>query len=172
MKLSNVWNDFLNEERNKEVRKGKKIYYSLDINVAGEKGRFKAKGDNTIFVPSSETVRLMTIEDVIVYVIEEEVNSAVKTTGEYSNKDLLKEMLVAFAYDKDEAKGYTTRTDKILFSFDYGNATEDSAGMIITKIENSSDFSVVMRFNGNVQNAEFNKDVINKQIQFFSRDGE
>ncbi len=172
MKLSNVWNSFLKEDNRQQNKKGKKIFYSLDINVAGDKGRFKAKGEGIVLVSAEEAQRLMTIEDVIVFVIEEETGGMVKSSGKYSSKDLLKEMLVSFVVDKDEAKEYTTRTDKILFSFDYGNAVEDSAGLIITKIENSSEFSVVMRYNGNVQNAEFNKITINKQIQFFSREGE
>lgn len=172
MKLKNVWDSFLKEDNNQQTKKGKKIFYSLDINVAGDSNRFKAKGDGIIIVPAEDTQRLMTIEDLIVYLIEEEASGLVKSVGKYSAKDLLKEMLVSFINDKEEAREYTTRTDKILFSFDYGNTVEDSAGLIITKIENSAEFSVVMRYNGNVQNAEFNKTTINKQIQFFSRDNE
>ena len=139
--------------------------------MAGDSNRFKAKGDGIIIVPAEDTQRLMTIEDLI-FIIEEEASGFVKSVGKYSAKDLLKEMLVSFTNDKEEAREYTTRTDKILFFFLIMETVKKSAGLIITKIENSAEFSVVMRYNGNVQNAEFNKTTINKQIQFFSRDNE
>lgn len=169
MKMTEIFKSVLVEDT---TEKDKKIFYTIDINIAGDGTRFKAKGDGIINVPQDDALRLITVEDVIVYLIQEEAKSVIKMQDGISGKDLLKEILVAFMDEKVSVEDYATRTDKILFSFDYGNDRDDSAGVLVNKIENSSSFSVVMRYNGNVQNAKFNRDTIDKQIQYFSRAGE
>jgi hypothetical protein len=169
MKITEIFKSVLSEEKSE---KDKKIFYTLDIDIAGDNTRFKAKGNGIINVPQEDALRLITVEDVIVYLIQEEARNVIKSQDGISGKDLLKEILVAFMDEKVNVEDYATRTDKILFSFDYGNDREDSAGVLVNKIENSSSFSVVMRYNGNAQNAKFNRDTIDKQIQYFSRAGE
>lgn len=169
MKFKEVFNSFLNEDKS---QKDKKIFYNIDINVAGDGSRFKAKGEGISVVSQQDAMRLMTVEDIITYLVNEEARSIIKSQDGISGKDLLKEMIVAFTDSEVDVSQYASRTDKVLFSFDYGNDIDDSAGILINKIENSSSFSVVMRYNGKVQNAKFNKDTMNKQVQFFSRGGE
>lgn len=167
MKISEVFKDVLVENKSS---KDKKIFYNLDINIAGDEDRFIAKGNGIISVPESDFISLLTAEDVVTYLVQEEARSVIKSTGGIDNKDLLKEILVAFLDENVRVEDYATRTDKILFSFDYGNTIEDSAGVLVNKIANSTSFSVVMRYNGNVQNAKFKKDTVDKQVQFFSRE--
>ncbi len=167
MKLNDLHKYFLIEGEKKD----RKIFYSLDINVAGEGSeRFKAKGDGLSIVPASSVSTIMSVEDVITYLVSNEVKKFVAKEGAFSNKDVLKEMLMAFVDDDNSAKEYATRTDKVLFTFDYGNAIDDSVGLVINKMENSSDFSVVVRKDGDVQNTAFDKNLINSQIQFFSKE--
>jgi hypothetical protein len=166
MKIGEVFKDIIAEEKSS---KDKKIFYRIDINIAGDNERFIAKGGGVVNVPEDDATSLITVEDVITYLVQEEARSVIKSSGDISKKDLLKEILVAFMDENVNVAEYATRTDKILFSFDYGNEIEDSAGVLVNKIENSSSFSVVMRYGGNVQNAKFKRDTIDKQIQFFSR---
>lgn len=166
MKIADLFEAILTEDK---ASKDKKIFYKLDINIAGDNGRFIAKGDGIVNVPEPDTMNLITVEDVITYLVNEEARSIIKATDGISNKDILKEILVAFMDENVNVEEYATRTDKIFFSFDYGNEMEDSAGVLVNKIANSSSFSVVMRYNGDVQNAKFKRDVVDKQIQFFSK---
>lgn len=166
MKIGEVFRDIIAEEKSS---KDKKIFYRLDINIAGENERFIARGNGVVNVPEDDATSLITVEDVITYLVQEEARSVIKSSDGISKKDLLKEILVAFMDENVNVADYATRTDKIFFSFDYGNEIEDSAGILVNKIENSSSFSVVMRYGGNVQNARFKRDTIDKQIQFFSR---
>ena len=145
-----------------------KIFYNIDIDVPTEK--FRAKGDGTLDVPKEAAQKILTIEDVISYLVAQEVGTVKKNKNGDTDKEMLQQMLMGLT--DTSARKFVGLEDSISFSFDYGNAMNDSVGMSVSKIKDSSTYSLLMKFNGNIQNSKFDKEIINKQIVFYSGNGE
>lgn len=169
MKLKKVYNALgvINESK---ATQGNIIKYDLRLNVSD--GKFKVKGNGTLRVPVDVSKSIICIEDVINFIINEEVKSSsgVQNHSGVTSKDILSQMLFAFL-DKDSAK-YLTTKDEILFSFDYGSSENNCVGILISKAIGSPSFSIIMRLNQKALPNAFNKQAVDSQILSFSSVGD
>lgn len=164
MKLQNLYKHYeiISEAVNNQ---NIKINYSLNINVDG--GKFKAKGDGHLTLSKEEYQTIMSVEDVINYIITQETKkTALKKRDGVSTKDILSQMLFAFM-DTDNAK-YLSTKDEIQFSFDYGPSDANCVGILVSKPLGSPSFSIVMRMNKQALPNDFNKDAIDMRILTYS----
>ena len=142
-----------------------KVNYSLNINV--DNGNFKAKGDGFFKVPKEVYQNIMSVEDVINLIINEETKKSriIKRDG-VSSKEILAQMLFAFM-DKESAK-YLSIKDEISFTFDYGPSETNCVGLMVSKPIGSPSFSIVMRLNKQALPNEFNKEAVDMRILTYS----
>ena len=142
-----------------------KINYSLNINV--DKGDFKAKGSGHLTLGKEEYQTIMSIEDVINFIINEETKKTNMTTKDgVPSKDILSQMLFAFL-DTENAK-YLSAKDEIQFTFDYGPSDNNCIGILVSKPLGSPSFSIVMRLNKQALPNDFDKDAVDMRILTYS----
>jgi len=142
-----------------------KINYSLNINV--DNGNFKAKGDGNFKIGKEIYQTIMSVEDVINLIINEETRkSRVVVRDGVNSREILAQMLFAFM-DKNSAK-YLSTKDEIQFSFDYGPSENNCVGILVSKPLGSPSFSMVMRLNRQALPNEFNKEALDMRILTYS----
>ena len=142
-----------------------KINYSLNISV--DKGDFKAKGGGRLVLGKEEYQTIMSIEDVINYIINEETKKTKTVMKDgVSSKDILSQMLFAFL-DTENAK-YLSTKDEIQFTFDYGPSDNNCIGILVSKPLGSPSFSIVMRLNKQALPNDFDKDAVDMRILTYS----
>lgn len=142
-----------------------KVNYSLNIKV--DNGKFRAKGDGFFKVPKEVYQTIMSVEDVINLIINEETKKARTVTRDGVNsREILAQMLFAFM-DKESAK-YLSIKDEIQFSFDYGPSENNCIGLMVSKPIGSPSFSMVMRMDKQALPNEFNKAAIDMRILTYS----
>lgn len=142
-----------------------KISYSLNLNVDG--GKFKAKGDGQLTLDKEKYQSIMSVEDVINYIITEETKkSRITKRDGVSTKEILSQMLFAFL-DTDNAK-YLSTKDEIHFSFDYGPSETNCIGILVSKPLGSPSFSIIMRMNKQALPNEFDKNAVDMRILTYS----
>lgn len=143
-----------------------KVNYSLNLNVDG--GKFKAKGDGFFKVGKDIYQNILSVEDVINLIINEETKKARIVTRKdgINSKDVLKQMLFAFM-DKESAQ-YLSIKDEIYFTFDYGPSETNCVGLIVSKPIGSPSFSTVMRMDKQALPNEFNKQALDMRILTYS----
>lgn len=161
MNLNEVYEQFnvITESNN---RNDNKVSYFINISV--DKGKFKAKGSGLATLSEEESAGILSIEDVINYIVQREVakGSHIVNHDGVNSKDVLSQMLFAFM-DKENAK-YLSSTDEIQFSFDYGPSESNCIGILVSKPLGSPSFSMVMRLNKQALPNEFNKQAVDMQI--------
>ena len=142
-----------------------KVNYSLNINV--DNGRFKAKGEGKFKIGKEIYQTIMSVEDVINLIINEETKKArIVSHDGVSSREVLSQMLFAFM-DRDSAK-YLSAKDEIQFTFDYGPSDNNCIGILVSKPLGSPSFSMVMRLNMQALPNEFNKDAVDMRILTYS----
>lgn len=164
MKLNKLY-EHINVISESNSRQDIKIDYNLNISV--DDGGFKAKGNGDLRLSKEVYQNILSVEDVINYIINEETKNArsVKHDG-VSSKEILSQMLFAFM-DKDNAK-YLSTKDEIQFSFDYGPSDTNCIGLLISKPLGSPSFSSVMRMNKQALPNSFNKQAMDARILMYS----
>lgn len=164
MKLKKLY-EHINVISEANSRQDIKIDYNLNVSV--DDGNFKAKGSGSLRLSKETYQNILSVEDVINYIINEEAKYAkvVKRDG-VSSKEILSQMLFAFM-DKDNAK-YLSTKDEISFSFDYGPSDANCIGLLISKPLGSPSFSSVMRLNKQALPNEFNKQAMDARILMYS----
>lgn len=142
-----------------------KINYSLNIIV--DNGDFKAKGNGHLVLDKEKYQNIMSVEDVINYIINEETKKAnIKSRDGVSTKDILSQMLFAFM-DPESAK-YLSTKDEIQFTFDYGPSDNNCVGILVSKPLGSPSFSMVMRLNKQALPNDFDKEAVDMRILTYS----
>ena len=142
-----------------------KINYNLNIRV--DNGDFRAKGNGRLVLDKDIYQNIMSVEDVINYIINEETKKTnVKSKDGVSTKDILSQMLFAFM-DPDSAK-YLSTKDEIQFSFDYGPSDNNCIGILVSKPLGSPSFSIVMRLNRQALPNDFDKQAVDMRILTYS----
>lgn len=142
-----------------------KISYTLNINV--DNGGFKAKGSGLLVLDKGKYQTIMSVEDVINYIINEETKKSKATVKDgVPTKDILSQMLFAFM-DPDSAK-YLSVKDEIQFTFDYGPSDNNCIGVLVSKPLGSPSFSIVMRLNKQALPNDFDKDAVDMRILTYS----
>ena len=142
-----------------------KVNYNLNIKV--DDGKFRAKGDGKFKIGQEVYQTIMSVEDVINLIINEETKKArVVTRDGINSRDILAQMLFAFM-DKDSAK-YLATKDEIQFSFDYGPSDNNCVGILVSKPLGSPSFSTVMRLNKQALPNEFDKQAVDMRILTYS----
>lgn len=142
-----------------------KVNYTLNINV--DNGNFKAKGNGNFKISKEVYQTIMSVEDIINLIINEETRKArVVVRDGVNSRDILAQMLFAFM-DKDSAK-YLSTKDEIQFTFDYGPSENNCIGLLVSKPLGSPSFSIVMRLNRQALPNEFNKDALDMRILTYS----
>ena len=142
-----------------------KINYNLNIRV--DNGDFRAKGEGHLTLEKDAYQNIMSVEDVINYIINQETKkSNIKTKDGVSTKDILSQMLFAFM-DPESAK-YLTTKDEIQFSFDYGPSDNNCIGILVSKPLGSPSFSIIMRLNKQALPNDFDKDAVDMRILTYS----
>ena len=142
-----------------------KVNYNLNIKV--DDGKFRAKGDGKFKIGQEVYQTIMSVEDVINLIINEETKKArIVTRDGVNSRDILAQMLFAFM-DKDSAK-YLATKDEIQFSFDYGPSDNNCVGILVSKPLGSPSFSTVMRLNKQALPNEFDKQAVDMRILTYS----
>ena len=142
-----------------------KVNYGLNINV--DNGNFKAKGDGFFKVGKEVYQNIMSVEDVINLIVNEETKkSRIVSRDGVNSKEILAQMLFAFM-DKENAK-YLSIKDEIYFTFDYGPSENNCIGLIVSKPIGSPSFSIVMRMDKQALPNEFNKEAMDMRILTYS----
>lgn len=142
-----------------------KINYSLNLNV--DNGNFKAKGNGFFKIGQETYQNIMSVEDVINLIINEETKKAdIVSRDGVNSKEILAQMLFAFL-DKNNAK-YLSIKDEIYFTFDYGPSDNNCIGLIVSKPIGSPSFSIVMRMDKQALPNEFNKEAVDMRILTYS----
>lgn len=142
-----------------------KINYNLNIRV--DDGKFKAKGEGRLTLDKNIYQNIMSVEDVINYIINEETKkSDIKVRDGVSSKDILSQML--FAFMDPQSASYLTVKDEIQFSFDYGPSDNNCVGILVSKPLGSPSFSMVMRLNKQALPNDFDKDAVDMRILTYS----
>lgn len=142
-----------------------KINYNLNIRV--DNGDFRAKGSGRLTLDKDAYQTIMSVEDVINYIINEETKkSSLKTKDGVSTKDILSQMLFAFM-DPNSAK-YLSTKDEIQFTFDYGPSDNNCIGILVSKPLGSPSFSIVMRLNKQALPNDFDKQAVDMRILTYS----
>lgn len=159
-KLYEHYNVVLEGVNNQDI----KINYNLNIRV--DDGKFKAKGAGRLLLSKEDYQNIMSVEDVINYIINEEVKKSGKSVNGVSSKEILSQMLFAFM-DPNSAK-YLSAKDEIQFSFDYGPSDNNCIGILVSKPLGSPSFSVVMRLNKQALPNEFDKNAVDMRILTYS----
>lgn len=142
-----------------------KINYTLNINV--DNGNFKAKGDGFFKIGKETYQTIMSVEDVINLIVNEETKKARMVSHDGINsKEILSQMLFAFM-DLNSAR-YLSTKDEIQFSFDYGPSDNNCIGILVSKPLGSPSFSIIMRLNKQAMPNEFNKEAVDMRILTYS----
>lgn len=143
-----------------------KIDYSLNLSV--NNGKFKAKGNGFFKVGKEVYQNVLSVEDVINLIINEETKKTdiKKTDDGINSREILAQMLFAFM-DKESAQ-YLSIKDEIYFTFDYGPSENNCVGLIVSKPIGSPSFSTVMRLNKRALPNEFNKEALDMRILTYS----
>ena len=142
-----------------------KVNYGLNINV--DNGNFKAKGDGFFKVGKEVYQNIMSVEDVINLIVNEETKkSRIVSRDGVNSREILAQMLFAFM-DKENAK-YLSIKDEIYFTFDYGPSENNCIGLIVSKPIGSPSFSIVMRMDKQALPNEFNKEAMDMRILTYS----
>ena len=145
-----------------------KVDYNLNIKV--DDGKFRAKGNGQFKIGKEVYQNIMSVEDVINLIINEETKKArVVTRDGVNSREILAQMLFAFM-DKDSAK-YLTIKDEIQFSFDYGPSETNCIGLLVSKPIGSPSFSMVMRMDKQALPNEFDKKALDMRILTYSSVG-
>ena len=151
------------ESQSKDV----KIYYNINLKIENEgSDALQAKGNGTVFISENDVQKLVSMEDIINFLIEEEIKDKAKFIGSIKKEDLLKEILIMLLNKKND--NLIQREDFIEFSLDYGTEVKNSVGIFLVKQKNSPAFSRIMRLNGKTVPSVFKLDAINKRVLFFS----
>lgn len=142
-----------------------KVDYNLNIKV--DDGKFRARGDGHFKIGKEVYQTIMSVEDVINLIINEETKRArIVSRDGVNSRQILAQMLFAFM-DKDSAK-YLSIKDEIQFSFDYGPSENNCVGLIVSKPIGSPSFSMVMRMDKQALPNEFNKQALDMRILTYS----
>lgn len=164
MKLKKLYEHYnvITEAINNQVIK---INYSLNIRV--DNGNFKAKGEGRLSLEKDAYQNIMSVEDVINYIINEETKKMKDSTKDgVSTREILAQMLFAFM-DPENAK-YLSTKDEIQFTFDYGPSDNNCVGVLVSKPLGSPSFSIVMRLNKQALPNDFDKEAVDMRILTYS----
>jgi len=170
MKIEDILNkmNVVLESSGKDI----KATYSMNVSISGDgEGEVKAKGSGSFFIPKDIVRNLVSVEDIINYLIKEEVDDDITKKGNLEDqKSLLTEVLILLLNDENDK--LIQREDFINFSLDYGTEISNSVGIFLTKQKNSPAFSRIMRLNGKALQSKFNLNALNNKILYYSTLGE